>query len=344
MKNRSIATALAFALAVTLLPHAAFAWGYVGHTIISRLAAETLPENLPAFVRAPGAVAEIATLGPEEDRIKGAGRSWDDDNDPGHYLDIGDDGTIAGVVRLDALPRDMPAYEDALAKAGTNPYRMGFVPYTIMDGFERVRQDFAIWRVDDYLATHATTQAARDEFAKDRALREVLTLRDIGDWGHFVGDGSQPLHITVHFNGWGNYPNPNNYTAEHIHSPFETTFVNKYAKIADVRAAMPMMKLNIPDHLLSQEEIGTLVGGYLLETSKQVEPLYKLWAAQAFQNGSQDAITFTDTQLARGASMLRQLIFLAWENSLYANFGYPEIPVRDILSGKVVPTSATQSP
>ncbi len=344
MKNRSIATALTFALVLTLLPQMAFAWGYVGHTIINRLAAESLPENLPAFVRTPDAIAEIATLGPEEDRIKGAGRSWDDDNDPGHYLDIGDDGTVAGVVRLDALPSDMQAYADALAKAGTNPYRMGYIPYTIMDGFERVRQDFAVWRVDDYLATHATTQAARDEFAKDRALREVLTLRDIGDWGHFVGDGSQPLHITVHFNGWGNYPNPNIYSTEHIHSPFETAFVNKYAKIADVRAAMPMMRLSIPDHLLSQGEIGTLVGGYLLETSKQVEPLYKLWAAQAFQNGSQDAISFTDMQLARGASMLRQLIFLAWENSLYASFGYPEVPVRDILSGKVVPTQASLTP
>lgn len=344
MKNRSICAALAFALAIALLPLAAFAWGYVGHTIINRLAAESLPENLPAFVRTPDAIAEIATLGPEEDRIKGAGRSWDDDNDSGHYLDIGDDGTVAGVVRLDALPKDMQAYADALAKAGTNPYRMGYVPYTIMDGFERVRQDFAIWRVDDYLATHALTQDVRDQFAKDRALRQVLTLRDVGDWGHFVGDGSQPLHITVHFNGWGNFPNPNNYTTEHIHSPFETAFVNKYAKIAGVRAAMPMMKLAIPDHLLSQEEIGALVGGYLLETSKQVEPLYKLWASGDFANGTPKAVTFTDMQLARGASMFRQLIFLAWENSLYANFGYPEIPVRDILSGKVVPTQASLTP
>jgi hypothetical protein len=339
LKNRSIV--LALALTTAMAPLAALAWGYNGHTIINRLAAENLPENVPAFVRTPDAIDEIATLGPEEDRIKGAGRSWDDDNDAGHFLDIGDDGTVAGVVRLDALPRDMQAYADALAKAGTNPYKVGYVPYTIMDGFERVRQDFAIWRVDDYLATHATTQSARDGFAKDRALRETLTLRDIGDWGHFVGDGSQPLHITIHYNGWGSYPNPNNFTTDHIHSPFETAFVNKYAKIEDVRAAMPMVKLGIPDHLLTQEEIATLVGGYLLETSKRVEPLYKLWGAQAFANGSPEAIKFTDDQLARGASMLRQLIFLAYENSLYANFGYPEIPVRDVLSGKVVPTNLT---
>jgi hypothetical protein len=340
LKNRLIG-AFAFVLVVALVPQIAFAWGYLGHTIINRLAVETLPENVPAFVRTPEAIDEIATLGPEEDRIKGAGRSWDDDNDAGHFLDIGDDGTVAGVVRLDALPRDMEAYAAVLAKAGTDPYKVGFVPYTIMDGFERVRQDFAIWRVDDYMAAHATTQAARDGFAKDRALREVLALRDIGDWAHFVGDGSQPLHITVHYNGWGNYPNPNNYTTEHIHSPFETAFVNKYAKIDDVRAAMPMQRLAIPDHLLSQEEIAALVGGYLSETSKQVEPLYKLWGAQAFANGSPEAIEFTDAQLARGASMLRQLIFLAYENSLYANYGYPEVPVRDILSGKVAPTNLT---
>ncbi len=341
MKNRSIAASLGFALVLSLFPQMVFAWGYVGHTMINRLAAENLPENLPAFVRTPSAIDEIAALGPEEDRLKGAGRSWDDDGDPGHFLDVGDDGTVAGVVRLDALPRDMEAYTAALAKAGTDPYKVGFVPYTIMDGFEQLRQDFAIWRVDDYLATHATTQQARDEFAKDRALREVLTVRDIGVWGHFVGDGSQPLHITIHYNGWGDYPNPNNYTNEHIHSPFETAFVNKYAKIDDVRAAMPMVKLGIPDHLLSQEEIASMVGEYLLETSKQVEPLYKLWGAQAFQNGSPEAIKFTDAQLARGASMLRQLTFLAYENSLYANYGYPEVPVRDILAGKVVPTNLT---
>jgi hypothetical protein len=91
---------------------------------------------------------------------------------------------------------------------------MGYMPYSIIDGFERVRKDLAIWRVDDYMATHATTQSRACQFARDKSLREALTLRDIGDWGHFVGDGSQPLHITIHFNGWGNYPNPKDYTSE----------------------------------------------------------------------------------------------------------------------------------
>ncbi|HEY5341348.1 MAG TPA: hypothetical protein VIK27_10000, partial [Candidatus Aquilonibacter sp.] len=215
--------------------------------------------------------------------------------------------------------------EAALARAGGDPYRMGYVPYTIMDGFERVRMDFALWRVDNYL------------HAKDLALREDLTLRDIGDWGHFVGDGSQPLHITTHFNGWGDGPNPHHYTTKHIHAYFESTFVNAHARPAGVRADVPAYASMHVDHLLSQAEIATIVGAYLSGTAKAVDPLYQLYAAGDFQNGSPKAVAFTDAQLARGAAMYRDLIALAWENSLYASVGYPAIPVRDILAGKVVP-------
>lgn len=336
-------TALCAALVLAFSPLRALAWGSTGHTMINHLAAASLPSTLPAFVRSPHAVDEITELGPEEDRIKGAGQSWDDDNDPGHYLDIDDDGTIAGVVRLDALPKDMRTYGDDLEKASTDPYRMGYVPYSIMDGFERVRKDFAIWRVDDYETAHAPTPELRAAFASDRALREDLTLRDIGDWGHFVGDGCQPLHITIHFNGWGNYPDPHGYTKEHIHSFFESTFVNEYAKIGDVRAKMaPYVPLD-PATLLSQEQIAAMVGSYLIGTSKAVDPLYALYAADDFQTGNQRAIDFTDAQLARGAVELRNLIAIAWEDSINADFGYPEVPVRDILSGKAAPGAPNQT-
>jgi hypothetical protein len=344
VKNRSTIAVLVLIFAVASVPVIALAWGATGHTMINRLAAQSLPASVPAFVRSDSAIDEIATLGPEEDRIKDAGESWDRDNDPGHYLDIGDDGTVAGVVKLDALPTDMNAYAHALAQAGTDPYRMGYVPYSIIDGFERVRKDFAIWRVDDYLATHAQTPEGRAQFVKDKALREDLTLRDIGDWGHFVGDGSQPLHITIHFNGWGNYPNPKNYTANHIHSFFETEMVNKYAKEDAVASKMTAYVPEAPQTLLTQEQIAARVGAYLTETAKQVDPLYALYASGDFQSGSPKAVSFTDYQLARGATELRNLIALAWEDSLNAGFGYPQLAVRDILAGKVAPTAANQTP
>lgn len=324
---------------IVLVPANAFAWGEQGHAMISRLAVEALPESVPAWVRSDSAANEISFLGPEEDRLRDSGTSYDADWDEGHFLDVGDDGTVAGVVRLDALPKSMAAYAEALSKAGTTPYKVGFIPYTILDGLERVRMDFAYWRVYEYMATHAATADARASFAYDRDLRQTLTLRDIGDWSHFVGDGSQPLHISIHYNGWGNYLNPNNYTTNHIHSYFESTFVNKYAKIGDVRALMPMDRLAVPDHLLTQDELGTIVGEYLSGTANAVPELYQLYASDDFQNGSPKAITFTDQQLARGAGMLRNLITLAWEDSLNQSVGYPAVPVKDVLAGKVAPSS-----
>jgi len=84
--------------------------------MISSLAVQNLPASVPAFLRAKSAADEIAMLGPEEDRLRGSGESWDGDNDEGHFLDLADDGTIAGVVRLDAMPKNMAAYADALER------------------------------------------------------------------------------------------------------------------------------------------------------------------------------------------------------------------------------------
>jgi hypothetical protein len=316
------------ALLVAALPANALAWGTTGHTYISRVAAENLPDTLPPFVRTPDATDLIAFLGPEEDRIKGAGRSWDDDNDPAHFLDVDDSGMVAGVVKLDALPESMEAYAAALAKAGTDPYKQGFVPYAIMDGFERVRKDFAIWRVDDYLAVNARTDDAKARFARERAWRESLALRDIGDWSHFVGDGSQPLHVTVHYND------------NRLHSRFESAFVNAHVTIDDVRKHLAPYAASNPHALLSQRDIAAIVGGYLRGTAQAVSRTYELDKNGAFAQASPDAVDFTAAQLGRGASMLRDLIALAWEDSLNDSVGYPPVPVRDVLAGKVAPSGA----
>ena len=49
-------------------PQAARAWGNEGHRLINRLAASTLPADVPAFLRSEAAVNEIEYLGPEPDR------------------------------------------------------------------------------------------------------------------------------------------------------------------------------------------------------------------------------------------------------------------------------------
>jgi len=324
----------AFALLFALQGAPAFAWGTTGHLIINRAAMLALPASVPSFLRAQVAIDEVSALGPELDRSKGSGRPHDPDSDPGHYVDVDDGGTIAGAIPLGALPGSREAYDAALDSAGTDEYRQGFLPYSIIDGWQQVRKDLAYWRADNYLSVHA---GARDRawFARDRALREMLTLRDVGVWGHYVGDGSQPLHVTVHYNGWGRYPNPRHYTGRRgLHSLFEGAFTRDHARLSAVlhlvsRNAAPP---GSPHGVIAQ------IQAYLRVTSAQTEPLYELEKSGGFRFATPQAVNFMQQQLARGASELRDLVVAAWTSSANAAVGYPEINVADILQGRILPS------
>ena len=302
--------------------------------MIGQLAAASFPAGLPAFTRTPAAAYEIMYLGPELDRLKGSGTAWDGENDPGHYIDLDDNAMISGVVSLQKLPESREAYDTALRAVNTDQYRQGYSPYAILEGWEQLRYDFGYWRVDNYFAAHAATAAARALAIKDRAIDEALTLRDIGVWGHFVEDACQPLHVTIHFNGWGKYPNPNGYTmSPQTHSFFESTFVNKFVGPNNVRPLMKPTAIAPPAALLSQDQVMTMVADYVNGSLQAVTPLYDIEKAGGFAQGTPQAVTFTATQLARGADELRDLVTLAWYDSLNEKVGYPYQSVRDILKG-----------
>ena len=320
MTMRIRIVALAIAAAVMCAAPAA-AWERKGHEMVNYLAAKGLAGRVPAFLTTTQATFEIRYLGPEMDRLKGSGESWDSDNDPGHYIDLRDDGTVAGVVRLDALPDSAAAYDEALRAANTNEYRQGYLPYSILDGWEQLREDFAYWRVDK---------------GEARAIDQQLILRDLGTWGHFVADACQPLHVTVHFNGWGKYPNPSGYTeSRKTHALFEGEFVNRYVSEQRVASLVPRAtSLPAPKALLSQAAVLHEIGRYLLASGHTVPQLYQIEKAGGFADGSPQAVQFTASRLAAGATEMRDLTVWAWEDSLNESVGYPAQRVRDILSGK----------
>jgi len=328
--------ALMTACAVAMCGAPAFAWGMKGHTIINETAAAGFPGRLPAFLTTRAAAFEIAYLGPEPDRLKGSGNSWDSDYDPGHYVNLLDDGTIAGVVQLAHLPADREQYDAALRAANTDQYKQGYLPYSLLDGWEQLRMDFAYWRVDDYAAAHDSSAAVRAQEKEIRTIDEQQILADLGMWGHYVGDACQPLHATVHFNGWGNYPNPKGYAnARNTHSFFESEFVNKFITPAMVSAAVRgTSSLPQPQTLLTQDDVMAYIAAYLQATASTVPQLYDIEKAGGFTNGSQEAKTFTAARLAAGAMELRDLSVLAWQDSEHARVGYPAASVHDILSGK----------
>jgi hypothetical protein len=142
-----------------------------------------------------------------------------------------------GGVPLTPLPATREDYDTALRAKGWTEYKLGFLPYSIIDGWQQLRMDFGYWRVDVVGERSAETAEERAWFTKDRQLREMLIIRDLGYWSHFVADASMPLHVSIHFNGWGPFPNPKGYTTStKIHGYFEGEFARKHVSEADVRA------------------------------------------------------------------------------------------------------------
>ena len=235
---RRAAVAVASLLVAAAPASAAFAWGATGHRLIGRLGVATLPDDLPGFLRTPQAVEAVGELAREPDRWKGSGLEHDPDRNPAHYVDIGDDGKIAGGPALAALPATRSDYETALHAAGTDSYHAGYLPYSIVDGWQQLTKDLAYWRVLTVAIPRERDPDRKAWLQRDLVRREALTLRDLGVWAHYVGDASQPMHVSIHHDGWGAYPNPQGYTEEKVHVPFESAFVRANIDQAVVRAAM----------------------------------------------------------------------------------------------------------
>jgi len=347
--------ATAATVVMTLAPQQARSWGHTGHVGISQLAIEALPSEIPAFVRSAQSIAQIGELGAEADISKttgiltsatGTGTSrtaHDAERDPGHFIDFDDNGVvIGGVIPITQLPATREAF-DTLQRTATSPGGQtqygGYLPYSILDGFQQIRKDFAIWRALSAGLTTATTDADRAYFRFQLQLRQQLIIRDIGHWSHFVADASQPMHVSIHFNGWGaSNPNPNGYTTAPIHAPFEGAFV---AKLINFTAVAQQMRPYTDRGVTTMEQRVPL---YLKETLDQVIPVYQ--AAKDSNNDdyktAQPAeLVIVTKQLAAGASELRDMIVDAWHQSANVTVGFPLVRVGDIESGAVKMTPLT---
>jgi hypothetical protein len=309
----------------------ALAWGSSGHRMIGEAAVEALPAELPPFLRTAASATAVGELSREPDRSRGSGKTHDADRDPGHFVDGGDDGKVAGVLPLGALPPTREEYETALRGAGTSSWKMGYLPYSIIADWQQLAKDFAYWRADDGGARHTADAGHKAWLEADRARREAQILVDIGLLSHFVGDGSMPLHASIHYNGWGAFPNPNGYTLERVHVPWEGFYVRQVVTSASLKAAMsPFHDCGCP--------IEQRVGAYLAGDLATVLPFYELEKAGAFRPGAAKGVDFTTARVAAGASELRDEIVLAWKASADDKIGYqPELSVGDAESGKVDP-------
>ncbi len=329
-KPFAIARFVAVYVCVCLACGQALAWGSSGHRLIGREALAALPPEAPAFVRAPFAIDAVGELAREPDRWKDSGKTHDSDRDPAHFLNLGDDGRILGGPSLNALSETRAVYDTALRAVGVDSWKAGYLPYAIVDGWQQLTTDFAYWRVDTAAAASVSDRSHRVWLLADRARRETLVLRDLGVLAHYVGDGSQPLHVTVHFSGWGPWPNPDQYTQGRVHAFFEGEFVRLHIDAAAVRMAMT-------PYADCRCAIAAWTAAYLQSTNRQVIPFYRLQKTGGFLPGDPRGREFAAARLAAGASAMRDLVLDAWHASATSKVGWPAVGVADVEAGKVDP-------
>jgi hypothetical protein len=310
----------------------ALAWGATGHRLIGQAAALALPPSLPAFLRTPRAVEDLGELAREPDRWKASGRTHDSMRDPAHFVNIDDSGRVLGGPALDALPQTRAEYDAALRSVGSDSTRAGYLPYSIIDGWQQLTKDFAYWRVLTAAIPRERDPVRKAWLQHDLERREQLILSDLGDWSHYVGDGSQPLHVSVHFNGWGDYPNPHGYTQDRVHASFEGDFVRREVSLEAVRAAMAPIR--------PCDAIEVCTADYLGETEASVVPFYEMQKAGGLDGPNPTGRAFTVERIAAGAAEVRDLTVAAWRASARAQIGYPAIGVEAVVKDGVDPYDA----
>ena len=293
-----------------------WAWGHDGHSMINRLAAQNLPADVPAFLRNGNALDVLAWLAPEPDRWRD-GVHGELVGAPEHFIDLEwaelaavpcstEAGPDAPVCPRDGktLPRRRYDFLRSLADAQPRtrsipltPEKVGLLPWQTAEIYERLKVDFRQYR----------QLAAANQ---DLAPVQTAILYDAGWLGHFAGDGSQPLHTTIQYNGWTG-ANPNGYTTDHkIHSLFESSFVGANitgAELAPLVAAVPPQAID--------DEWAQYLA-FLRHSNTLVEKIYQLEKDGDFNGaGTPAARTFTEERLSAGAIELRDLIYSAWVHS-----------------------------
>jgi len=125
--------AIAF-ICVILQPPATRAWGNEGHRLINRLAAMTLPAEVPAFLRSEAAVNEIEYLGPEPDRWRNhAEAELVAAQAPEHFIDL------EPADALGPLPRNRLDFEAKVFAASQRPEKIGLQPWQTTEVWERLK-------------------------------------------------------------------------------------------------------------------------------------------------------------------------------------------------------------
>jgi hypothetical protein len=153
----------------------------------------------------------------------------------------------------------------------------------------------------------------RDRAAgKDTAFLEQTCAFYVAWMGHYIGDGSQPMHDSIYSDGWRG-PNPKAYTSDSkIHGRFES----QYVELIGLGESDIVGRIGQPGHL--KGDVFDLVLEHLNASGDKVGAIYAMDKRNAFVNPDDaEAKEMVYSQTAAGAGMLRDLVYRAWLESAF---------------------------
>ncbi len=331
---------IAFILALSSLR--ALSWDQEGHRLINLLALRSLPPEFPSFVRGKDAEARLAYLSSEPDRWRSSpDYTFRHVNEPDHFFDLdyldgfGLTPKTLPPFRYDfiahlALQRAKNPSIEPVASPERDPahYRahIGFLPWAINEQYSKLKASFSI------LKTFEQHGGTEDEI---RNARENI-IHLMGEMGHHVGDATQPLHTTKHFNGWVG-PNPDGFaTNRTFHAWIDGGFLSKVpphrkALMAGIAAAREIPGANAGGHGI----FGPLIE-FLEVQHGLVRPLYQLdkdGKLNPASPASTEGRAFLERQLLTAGQMLGNIWLTAWRTAPEDNFLKSQLAQRALKTG-----------
>ena len=203
-------------------------------------------------------------------------------NGTDHYFDL-EDLKLAGltpetlpIMRYDfvadlalaraAHPEKFPAIDPDKDADHTRELD-GFLPWAITEYYEKLKSDFAT------LKAFKQYGGTPEEIANAQA--DCIYV--MGVMGHFVGDGSQPLHTTKYFNGWDATDNPKGYTtSQKFHAWIDGGYFKKTGGIKIETLVGKIQPATRIANAGDAEAFFRYIVAYLVAQNKYVEPLYEM--------------------------------------------------------------------
>ena len=292
------------------------AWGVRGHTVANLAAVEGIPQDGPVFLKAQEAY--IGHLGTIPD-------TWRGYSEP--YLRISEDANHGWYTEQFAYIPNPPhsrtefilrVYDQYLKVKAASPDKAklinirytGLQAYSIMEGYERIKAGMRLYRGERLPSALASISPLFSDAAQVKQMLANDIAFYMGWVGHYVADAAQPLHNSMHHDGWSG-ANPKGYSRDpEIHGLFET----RYVDLIEVTA--PDVAKYVRKDARHLDDVWKAVLDHSLEARESVEDVYRLDLRGSFKKKDDaEARELVYKRLASGASFLRDLVYTAWIES-----------------------------